>query len=167
MYPRSVIDLDNIRVVGTTGKRDSCIDAFDRVLLESRSISAIQTIFSKLVQFNTFAHSFVMGYLSKSPVAKYLREVKQAPKGLYNRQLILTVIMFALGGMPKGIDLSFFSVNIRVRDLLSETKPSNNLQVGTRELQPRSPSSSHSRMTLMLHLIITPIRSQTSSRSLI
>ncbi|GME41060.1 hypothetical protein diail_5798 [Neofusicoccum parvum] len=41
---------------------------------------------------------------SNSPFGKYLASVKASPKGLYNRNLLLTVIMFALCGMPKGWD---------------------------------------------------------------
>ncbi|KAF2011988.1 putative transporter [Aaosphaeria arxii CBS 175.79] len=45
-----------------------------------------------------------MGIFTNSPLAKYVKSVKEAPKGIYNHQLMLTVIMYALAGMPKGWD---------------------------------------------------------------
>ncbi|KAI0420421.1 general substrate transporter [Xylaria grammica] len=42
--------------------------------------------------------------LSKSSLAKYVREFRSLPRGLLNWKLLLTVITFALTGSPKGWD---------------------------------------------------------------
>lgn len=44
-----------------------------------------------------------MGALNDSPLAKYVRNVRALPSGIFNRQLFITVIGFALGGCPKGV----------------------------------------------------------------
>jgi hypothetical protein len=44
-----------------------------------------------------------MGVLSNSPLGKYITNIQNSPRGIFNQQLILTVIMYALAGMPKGI----------------------------------------------------------------
>ncbi|KAF4534011.1 MFS quinate transporter [Lasiodiplodia theobromae] len=41
---------------------------------------------------------------ARSPLGKYVASITASPNGLFNRHLILTVIMYALGGMPKGWD---------------------------------------------------------------
>ena len=44
----------------------------------------------------------MVSFIPNSAFGKYVRAIKNSPPGLYNWRLILTVIMFALSGMPKG-----------------------------------------------------------------
>ena len=39
---------------------------------------------------------------TKSPFGKYVQAIRDSPTGLFNWRLIVTVAMYALGGMPKG-----------------------------------------------------------------
>jgi hypothetical protein len=50
----------------------------------------------------------MIALISNSPFVKYARAIKHSPPGLYNWRLILTVIMYALGGMPKGTVVNHF-----------------------------------------------------------
>lgn len=43
-----------------------------------------------------------MGAFAHSPFTKYVKAIKESPTGIYNYHLILTVVMYALAGMPKG-----------------------------------------------------------------
>lgn len=45
----------------------------------------------------------MMNVFAKSPLGKYWFAIRASPKGLYNWRVLLTVAMFALSGMPKGM----------------------------------------------------------------
>jgi hypothetical protein len=64
--------------------------------ITGRTIFLCELALSILIAFKMIA------LISNSPFAKYARAIKQSPPGLYNWRLILTVIMYALAGMPKG-----------------------------------------------------------------
>jgi hypothetical protein len=51
---------------------------------------------------------------SNSPVGKYVLAIKNSPPSLYNWRLILTVIMYALSGMPKGTVATTLSFQLEV-----------------------------------------------------
>jgi hypothetical protein len=44
----------------------------------------------------------IMEALKQSSLAKYIRAIRELPRGIFNWHLFLTVITFALSGSPKG-----------------------------------------------------------------
>jgi hypothetical protein len=78
-----------------------------------------------------------MGALTDSPFAKYVRAIKQSPPGIYNRHLILTVVMYALGGMPKGKQDATLSMSTLTDTTTRMGRRNNSISHSTEELPER------------------------------